>query len=194
MPFKSIARPALALGLTTVAMAAQAVTINVAAVSQPLYLNDTTSITVNLDNTAGPAMGAAGEFAVALPAEMHFTAVPGTCTAGPAPVQSMTCSFGPLAAGAQSSQVLSAQADVLYPTADHQNNPPGNPYLFVTASITNDGMGAAGDSYDTGPFYIDPRPTPPAAIAPVPTLEAWGLGVLSLLMGAAAVRRRRRSA
>ncbi len=192
MPFKSIARPALALGLTTVAMAAQAVTINVAAVSQPLYLNDTTSITVNLDNAAGPDMTAAGEFEVILPAEMHFTAVPSTCTAGPAPVQSMTCSFGPLAHGAQSPQVLSAQADVLYPTADH--NIPGNPYLFVTASITNDGMGAAGDSYDTGPFYIDPRPTPPAAIAPVPTLEAWGLGVLSLLMGAAAVRRRRRSA
>ncbi|CAM5794805.1 IPTL-CTERM sorting domain-containing protein [Ottowia pentelensis] len=193
MLLKSFARSALALGLTSLALAAQAVTIHVSAVSQPLYLNDTTTTTVTLDNTAGPAMGAAGEFAVALPAEMHFTAVPGNCSPGTAPIRTMACSFGPLAAGASSPQVLSIQADVLYPTADHQNIPPGNPYLFINANITNDGTGAAGDSYDTGPFYIDPRPTP-AAIAPVPTLEAWGLGMLSLLIGAAVVRRRRHCA
>lgn len=187
MLLKSIARPTLALGLTSLAITAHAVTINVSPVSQPLYLGNTTTITVNLDNTAGPAMAALGEFAVTLPAEMHFTAWPAACTAGPAPVQSMTCHFAALAVGGTSSQVFSAQADVLYPTADH--NTPGNPYLFVTADITDNGSGEPGSSYNTGPFYIDPQP-----IAPVPTLEAWGLGVLSLLIGAAALRRRRPSA
>ncbi|MFD2377282.1 hypothetical protein ACFSTJ_07240 [Ottowia pentelensis] len=132
MLLKSFARSALALGLTSLALAAQAVTIHVSAVSQPLYLNDTTTTTVTLDNTAGPAMGAAGEFAVALPAEMHFTAVPGNCSPGTAPIRTMACSFGPLAAGASSPQVLSIQADVLYPTADHQNIPRATPTCSST--------------------------------------------------------------
>ena len=188
---KHMARAALAVGLTTLTLAAQAavdLTINVTPVTQPLYLNDTTSITVNLENQGTTGMGAAGEFEVTLPAEMHFTAVPANCTAGPAPVQAMTCSFAALASGAQSSQSFQAQADVLYPSS---NNVPGNPYLYILAAITNDGAGAPGRSYQTGAFYIDPRP---AAVAPVPTLETWGLGVLSLLIGAAAMRRRRRPA
>ncbi|MDO5085975.1 MAG: IPTL-CTERM sorting domain-containing protein, partial [Comamonadaceae bacterium] len=43
------------------------------------------------------------------------------------------------------------------------------------------------------PFYIDPRPAGGGAgVTAVPTMDAWGLGIMAALLGAAAARRRQK--
>lgn len=191
-----------AAGLASLSLAAQAAVqldVTVDPMPQPLYQGTVTPVTVTIRNTGSTPMAAGDSIYISTPREMEFTAMPAGCTSrtgAGTPNQYVDCPFPAIAAGDSTQLVFQALARDLYPTATYQ--PGGGPDLrFDTEIDYDDGTGTmVSGKWPNGasPFYIDPRPAGGggAGVTAVPTMDAWGLGIMAALLGAAAARRRQK--